>query len=76
MEDLQKNWRSLLAPGADVASNTEPLVLSDAELSVVPWELTKHNFHRGNASGLSMRRRMRACAPSTLKTTAIQTWGK
>jgi peptide-methionine (R)-S-oxide reductase len=31
VEDLQKNWKSLLAAGADVASSAEPLKLSDAE---------------------------------------------
>jgi peptide-methionine (R)-S-oxide reductase len=31
VEQLQKNWKSLLAAGADVASGIEPLTLSDAE---------------------------------------------
>ena len=31
VEELQKNWKSLLAKGADVASGAEPLKLSDAE---------------------------------------------
>jgi peptide-methionine (R)-S-oxide reductase len=30
-EDLQKNWRELLAEGADVAPNSEPLKLSSEE---------------------------------------------
>ena len=46
VEDLQKNWRSLLAPDADVASNTEPLVLSDAEwkkrLSPDAYQVLRH----------------------------------
>lgn len=31
VEDLQKNWKTLLAPGADVAPNVTPLKLSDEE---------------------------------------------
>ena len=31
VEELQKNWKSLLAKGADVAGGAEPLKLSDAE---------------------------------------------
>jgi len=31
VEELQKNWKSLLAKGADVAGSAEPLKLSDAE---------------------------------------------
>jgi len=31
VEELQKNWKSLLAEGADVAGSTGPLKLSDAE---------------------------------------------
>ena len=31
MEELQKNWKTLLAEGADVAASTEPLKLADAE---------------------------------------------
>jgi peptide-methionine (R)-S-oxide reductase len=31
VEDLQKNWKMLLADGADVAASTEPLKLSDSE---------------------------------------------
>src|SRR5512139_3092708 len=31
VEELQKNWKTLLAEGADVAASTEPLKLSDPE---------------------------------------------
>src|SRR5258706_13067158 len=31
VEDLQKNWKTLLAEGADVAASAEPLKLPDAE---------------------------------------------
>ena len=31
VEDLQKNWKALLADGADVATSMEPLKLSDSE---------------------------------------------
>ena len=31
VEELQKNWKTLLAEGADVATSTEPLTLTDAE---------------------------------------------
>ena len=31
VEDLQKNWKTLLADGADVATSTDPLARSDAE---------------------------------------------
>jgi hypothetical protein len=31
VEDLQKNWKTLLADGADVAPNMEPLKLADGE---------------------------------------------
>jgi peptide-methionine (R)-S-oxide reductase len=31
VEDLQKNWKTLLADGADVANSTEPLKLSNDE---------------------------------------------
>src|SRR5256885_14696705 len=30
-EDLQKNWKTLLPEGANVATSTEPLKLADAE---------------------------------------------
>ena len=46
VDDLQKNWRSLLAPGADIASNAQPLVLSDAEwkkrLSPDAYDVLRH----------------------------------
>jgi peptide-methionine (R)-S-oxide reductase len=31
VEELQKDWKTLLAPGADVATGTEPIQRSDAE---------------------------------------------
>jgi peptide-methionine (R)-S-oxide reductase len=31
VEDLQKNWKGLLAEGADIATNAEPLKLPDAD---------------------------------------------
>ena len=31
VEELQKNWKSLLAPGADIAADATPLKLADAE---------------------------------------------
>jgi peptide-methionine (R)-S-oxide reductase len=42
VEDLQNNWKMLLADGADVAPNSEPLVLSKEE-----WNkrLTSQQYH-------------------------------
>ena len=46
VEKLQKNWRALLADGADVARTTEPLKLSDAQwkqrLSRDAYEVLRH----------------------------------
>ena len=46
VEDLQKNWKTLLAEGADVAASTEPLKLSDAEwkkrLSPAAYDVLRH----------------------------------
>jgi peptide-methionine (R)-S-oxide reductase len=46
VEELQRNWKSLLANGADVASSTEPLKLSDAEwkkrLSRTAYDVLRH----------------------------------
>jgi peptide-methionine (R)-S-oxide reductase len=46
VEQLQKNWKSLLAEGADVASSAEPLKLSDAEwkkrLASAAYKVLRH----------------------------------
>ena len=36
VEDLQKNWKTLLADGADVATSMEPLKLADADGLIKP----------------------------------------
>jgi len=46
VEDLQRNWKTLLADGTDVPSPAEPLKLSDAEwkkqLSPEAYEVLRH----------------------------------
>jgi peptide-methionine (R)-S-oxide reductase len=46
VDELQKNWRSFLADGADVAKSNEPLKLSDAEwkakLSPQAYNVLRH----------------------------------
>jgi peptide-methionine (R)-S-oxide reductase len=46
VEELQKNWKTLLAEGAEVATSTEPLKLSDAEwkkrLSPSAYDVLRH----------------------------------
>jgi peptide-methionine (R)-S-oxide reductase len=46
VEELQKNWKSLLAAGADVATSAEPLKLADADwkkrLAPEAYEVLRH----------------------------------
>src|SRR2546430_7280979 len=46
VEDLQKNWKLLLAEGADLPVSTEPLKLSDREwkkrLSAAAYDVLRH----------------------------------
>jgi len=46
VEELQKNWKSLLAEGADVASSNSPLTLTDAQwkqrLAPAAYKVLRH----------------------------------
>ena len=46
VEELQKNWKMLLANGADIATSTEPLKLADGEwkkrLSAQAYDVLRH----------------------------------
>ena len=62
VEQLQKNWRTLLAEGADVASGTEPLKLSSEEwrkrLSPQAYDvLRKEGTERAGSSPLDREKR-------------------
>jgi peptide-methionine (R)-S-oxide reductase len=69
VEELQKNWKTLLADGADVASGTEPVKLSNEEwkkrLSPQAYEvLRKEGTERAGSSPLDREKRpgVFACA--------------
>src|SRR6267142_2069297 len=69
VEDLQKNWKTLLADGADVAPNMEPLKLADAEwkkkLSPAAYDVLRHEgTERAGTSPLDREKRpgVFACA--------------
>ena len=62
VEQLQKNWRTLLAEGADVASGTEPLKLSSEEwrkrLSPQAYDvLRKEGTERAGSNPLDREKR-------------------
>jgi len=62
VEELQKNWKFLLAEGADVASGTEPLKLSEAEwkkrLASEAYEvLRREGTERAGSSALDREKR-------------------
>ena len=69
MEDLQKNWKALLADGADVAHSAEPLKLPDADwkkrLPPAAYDvLRKEGTERAGTSPLDREKRpgVFACA--------------
>src|SRR5258706_2431009 len=69
VEDLKKNWKTLLAAGADVASSPEPLKLADAEwkkrLSPAAYDVLRHEgTERAGTSPLDREKRpgVFACA--------------
>ncbi len=73
VEELQKNWKSLLAEGADVASSAEPLKLPDAEwkkrLPPAAYDvLRKEGTERAGSSPLDREKRpgVYACAGCAL----------
>jgi len=62
VEDLQKNWKTLLAEGADVAPSTEPLKLPDAEwkkrLPPAAYDVLRHEgTERAGTSPLDREKR-------------------
>ena len=62
VEDLQKNWRTLLADGANVATTTEPLKLDDAEwkkrLTPAAYGVLRHEgTERAGSSPLDREKR-------------------
>jgi len=62
VEQLQKNWRTLLAEGADVASGADPLKLSDEDwrkrLSPQAYDvLRKEGTERAGSSPLDREKR-------------------
>ena len=62
VEDLQKNWKGLLADGADVATSMEPLKLADAEwkkkLSPAAYSVLRHEgTERAGTSPLDREKR-------------------
>ena len=73
VEELQKNWKALLAEGADVATSTEPLKLSNDEwkkrLSPQAYDvLRKEGTERAGTSPLDREKRpgVFACAGCSL----------
>ena len=73
VEELQKNWKTLLAEGADVAASTEPLKLADAEwkkrLSPAAYDVLRHEgTERAGTSPLDREKRpgVFACAGCSL----------
>ena len=73
MEDLQKNWKTLLADGAEVATSNEPLKLANAEwkkrLSPAAYDVLRHEgTERAGTSPLNNEKRpgVYACAGCSL----------